>query len=251
MAGSITVSSITLDSDNNFSIKSNTGATLFFANTTGVDVANSFASSSITSDKILTVANTKISGNIISSQITSVANTQLTGLIQAAQIGSANATLVTSGTLPITRLPAGSVLQVVLGTAVGVTAATTAYPNSSTRATANSLSITPISASSKIFLTYSGWWYPYDSPTNNNQVGQIGAIYRNSTIITAAGGWQIQTSNADTYTFYGMQSFVALDSPSTTSAITYSLQIYAWAGNASTVTLRETGGILIAMEVAG
>ena len=62
MAGSITVSSITLDSDNNFSIKSNTGATLFFANTTGIDVANSLPSSSITNDKIVSVANTKITG---------------------------------------------------------------------------------------------------------------------------------------------------------------------------------------------
>ena len=69
MAGSIIVSSITLDSDNNFSIKSNTGATLFFANTTGIDVANSIGATAITNDKILTVANTKISGNIISSQI--------------------------------------------------------------------------------------------------------------------------------------------------------------------------------------
>jgi hypothetical protein len=88
MAGSITISSITLDSDNNFSIKSNTGATLFFANTTGIDVANSLPSSSITNDKIVSVANTKISGNIISSQITSVANTQITGNIASSQITS-------------------------------------------------------------------------------------------------------------------------------------------------------------------
>ncbi len=177
--------------------------------------------------------NSIAAGNITSALIASVANTAIVGRIATAQ------------------QPTGAILQAVLGTAVGVTAATTTYPNSSTRATVNSLSITPISSSSKIFLTYSGWWYPYDSPTNNNQVGQYGAIYRNSTVITAAGAWQIQTSNADTYTFYGMQSFVALDSPGTTSAITYSLQIYGWAGNASSVTLRETGGILIAMEVAG
>ena len=92
MAGSITVSSITLDSDNNFSILSNTGATIFFANTSGVDVANSIGATAITNDKILSVANTKISGNIISSQITSVANTQLTGTLIASQIASVNAT---------------------------------------------------------------------------------------------------------------------------------------------------------------
>jgi hypothetical protein len=78
MAGSITVSSITLDSDNNFSIKSNTGATLFFANTSGVDIANSIGATAITSDKILSIANTKISGNIISSQITSIGGSQIT-----------------------------------------------------------------------------------------------------------------------------------------------------------------------------
>ena len=88
MAGSIIVSSITLDSDNNFSIKSNTGATLFFANTTGIDVANSIGATAITNDKILSVANTKISGNIISSQITSVANTQISGNIASSQITS-------------------------------------------------------------------------------------------------------------------------------------------------------------------
>ena len=88
MAGSITVSSITLDSDNNFSILSNTGATLFFANTTGIDVANSIGATAITNDKILSVANTKISGNIISSQITSVANTQISGNIASSQITS-------------------------------------------------------------------------------------------------------------------------------------------------------------------
>ena len=69
MAGTLIVSNLKTDTDNSFIVRSNTGTTLFVANTTGIDVANSFASSSITSDKILTVANTQISGNIISSQI--------------------------------------------------------------------------------------------------------------------------------------------------------------------------------------
>jgi hypothetical protein len=88
MAGTLIVSNLKTDTDNSFIVRSNTGTTLFVANTTGIDVANSFASGSITSDKILTVANTKISGNIISSQITSVANTQLTGTITGSQISS-------------------------------------------------------------------------------------------------------------------------------------------------------------------
>jgi len=119
MAGSITVSSITLDSDNNFSIKSNTGATLFFANTTGIDIANSIGATAITNDKILSVANTKISGNIISSQITSVANTQLTGNITSSQIApsvtlttpiiSGNLNLDSAGTTGI-RVPSANTI---------------------------------------------------------------------------------------------------------------------------------------------
>jgi len=69
MAGTLIVSNLTTDTDNTFIVRSNTGTTLFSANTTGIDVANSIGATAITSDKILSVANTKISGNIISSQI--------------------------------------------------------------------------------------------------------------------------------------------------------------------------------------
>ncbi len=97
MAGSITISSITLDSDNNFSIKSNTGATLFFANTSGVDVANSLPSSSITSDKIVSVANTKITG------ILSVAN----GGTGASTL-TANSVVIGNGTGAVQFVAAGT-----------------------------------------------------------------------------------------------------------------------------------------------
>jgi hypothetical protein len=117
MAGSITVSSITLDSDNNFSIKSNTGATLFFANTTGIDVANSLPSSSITNDKIVSVANTKITGNIVSSQITSVANTQITGNLTATTATTAtNLAGGSNGTIPY-QSAAGTTQMLAVGTA--------------------------------------------------------------------------------------------------------------------------------------
>ena len=69
MAGTLIVSNLTTDTDNTFIVRSNTGTTLFSANTTGIDVANSIGATAITNDKILSIANTKISGNIISSQI--------------------------------------------------------------------------------------------------------------------------------------------------------------------------------------
>jgi len=196
---------------------------------------------------------------ITSGVIESVANTQVTGTITASQIATVNANTITSGTIPLAqvprltgvKMPTGTILQVVQGSGSGITASTTTYPNSSTRGTACSVSITPTSASSKIYVTYSGWWYPYDSsPAGANQVGQVGAIYRGSTLITVAGSWQLQLATQTVYTYYGMQSFCVLDSPSTTSPTTYSLDIYAWAGNSSSIVLREAGGAIIAMEVA-
>ena len=107
MAGSITISSITLDSDNNFSIKSNTGATLFFANTTGIDVANSLPSSSITNDKIVSVANTKITGTLLvanggTGASTLTANSVVigngTGAVQFVAPGTTGNVLISNGT---------------------------------------------------------------------------------------------------------------------------------------------------------
>jgi hypothetical protein len=83
MAGSITVSSITLDSDNNFSILSNTGATLFSANGSGIvsgiadgTITNAKLAGSITGDKIALgtitgdkIATGQITANLFSSTI--------------------------------------------------------------------------------------------------------------------------------------------------------------------------------------
>jgi len=78
MAGTLIVSNLKTDTDNTFIVRSNTGATLFSANTSGIDIANSIGAIAITNDKILSVANTKISGNIISSQIASVSGSVIT-----------------------------------------------------------------------------------------------------------------------------------------------------------------------------
>jgi len=151
--------------------------------------------------------------------------------------------LTTTGISSVQKLPAGTILQVVQGTGAGLTAATTAYTSTS-RATTCSVSITPTSASSKIYVSYSAWWYPYDSsPTTSNQIGMSGGIYRGASAINGPFHWQLQANGAQSYTYYGMQSFVVLDTPSTTSATTYSMQIFGWSGNPSTVVLRETGGI--------
>ena len=218
MAGSITVSSITLDSDNNFSILSNTGATIFFANTSGVDVANSIGATAITNDKILSVANTKISGNIISSQITSVANTQLTGTLIASQIASVNATTATSGTLPTARLPAGSVLQVVNGnTSTSVTTTTTeTWIDTGITAT-----ITPTSASSKIMVMANICGIYKSDSSVWNRMGI--RLLRDATVIGIPSLANLYTATTLTLRVPGVM-YSKLDEPATTSATTYKVQ---------------------------
>lgn len=71
MAGTISISSITLDSDNNFSIKSNTGATILSANGTGL--ITGIADSSITSSKL--------TSNISIANLTSTQSTTFMGPI--------------------------------------------------------------------------------------------------------------------------------------------------------------------------
>jgi hypothetical protein len=151
MAGTLIVSNLTTDTDNTFIVRSNTGTTLFSANTTGIDVANSIGATAITSDKILSIANTKISGLVTASQIANVANTQLTGTLIASQIASVNATTATSGTLPKARLPAGSVLQVVSTEKVDTFSTTS---GSFVDVTGLSVSITPTSATSNVFVLF-------------------------------------------------------------------------------------------------
>jgi len=79
MAGSITVSSITLDSDNNFSIRSNTGATLFSANGSGI---------------VSGVQNTAISGVITGTQLA---------------VNSVNSTIIAANTISNTNIQTGAV----------------------------------------------------------------------------------------------------------------------------------------------
>lgn len=169
---------------------------------------------------IVSVSNTAISGLITASQIASVANTQLTGLIQAAQIGSANATLITAGTLPKTRLPTGSVLQVVsFGTDASVSTNTNTETDTGVFAT-----ITPISATSKILVlvTLMG---VYKTAGNSSSRIHLN-LYRGTN-----SGTLINNSGANFYTQTALDqrgtiALSVLDSPSTTSAQIYKLYFY-------------------------
>ena len=189
------------------------------------------------------VSNTAITGLVTASQIATVANTQLTGLIQAAQIGSANATLITSGTLPGARLPTGSVLQVVQGSITATaTTISTSYVTSGL-----SLSITPSSASNKVLVFFSGPTYCANITGN---YGAIAIFNGSNNLISGFAGSPGQSGG------YCNSSLVYLDSPATTSAVTYAIYIKS-EGASSTAgigwtTVVNTGAraTITAMEIS-
>jgi len=212
------ITSVTVGgSANTISLTFDSNGVITGASNNAVSVANTAITGNIISSQITSVANTQITGNITAAQITSVANTQLTGLIEAAQIGSANATLVTSGTLPKARLPTGSVLQVVSATySTTVTSSSTSAVSSGLTAT-----ITPTSSSSKIYVMVV-------NPMRRNDTASVTFGITVSLFRNASGLFTPMTNMGYSYTVANMSvsvlvGFNYLDSPATTSATTYAM----------------------------
>jgi len=156
-----------------------------------------------------------LAGSITSSQITSVAASTLTG----------------TQTIPRGTLPTGSVLQVVSTTLT--TGFSASVNNSFSAVTGLTAIITPSSASSKVMITIT---MTVGSDTNylNAKITKGGTAISGA-IATAAGNRSLGTSAAWPVASYGTYDMTLsyLDSPATTSATTYGVQI----GNNSTATL--------------
>lgn len=166
------ITSVTVGgSANTISLTFDGSGVITSATNNAISVANTAITGNIISSQITSVANTQITGNITAAQITSVANTQLTGLIQAAQIGSANATLVTSGTLPTARLPAGSVVQIVTANTTGASGTTTTSTSYTNSGLVN-LIITPKLAASKFRISFYGF-VMHINPQSDNFGGSV------------------------------------------------------------------------------
>jgi hypothetical protein len=146
-------------------------------------------------------------------------------------------------TLTTTEMPAGSVIQVVQGTYSSTNTST-----SSTLAdTGLTATITPTSASNKIKVTVHQNGLGKD--TNNTRVGI--ALLRGSTTIAWVCAHACFTGDTST-SFAASASGTYLDTPATTSAVTYKTQIKSYANNAnvyaqlggptSTITLEEIKG---------
>jgi len=148
------------------------------------------------------------------------------GGVEAMRI-NASGNVVMTGTLTTAAqsiakasLPAGSVLQVVQSYTATGTTTTSGSPVD----TALSASITPTSASSKILVLMNGNGYT-SRQTSISYGDMYFYIVRGSTQLTSSRSAINFNYNTWTDFFPAQNSFVYLDSPATTSATTYKMQI--------------------------
>lgn len=162
-----------------------------------------------------------------------------------------SASNLASGTLPAARLPAGSVLQVIQTVK---TDAFTTTSGSYVDVTGYSANITPTSSSNRILIF--GAWY------GNNTNGGMSSIWlRNATQLPTGTAQTnpVASSSGMAYNPGGStlqpMTFIYLDSPATTSAITYKMQTRSGGGTSyiNTTQNNEYAAIstIILMEIAG
>lgn len=178
------------------------------------------------------------------SSVTISGDTSGSIILQAPSVaGSTTLTLpTTSGTVltnassvTSSQLPAGSIIQVIQSTK---TDATTVTSTSYVDVTGLSLSITPSSTSSRILIMYS-----VDAGTNGDVAHGYGTLVRNSTEIFKADAagirrcatFVVNTNGQGQYTFSGSY----IDSPSTTSATTYKIQVLS--SNGTAIAINRSG----------
>ncbi len=162
-----------------------------------------------------------------------------TGTIITTATGSGiNASALSVGTLPKTRFPIGCILQV-----VNTNSSYNSTLSGSFDQTIASVTITPSSTSSKIFLLA-------DVSCYNTSSGDYSfgfKFLRNSTIILQHSERMYSASGTATFIPTSMSY---LDSPATTSAITYNWNMTG-ANRGSSQPNRNGGGILLtAFEVS-
>ena len=138
----------------------------------------------------------------------------------------------------------GKVLQVVSSGAIDqvVTATDTSY----TLITGHSLAITPSSTSSKIFILMSF------SARSNNTVESHYTIYRDATNLGSADGFVTLHDDNASSDNENQCTLQFLDSPSTTSSVTYSL--YGKTDNGSNsyrVNAKGNDSVITLMEISG
>ena len=153
------------------------------------------------------------------------------------RLGGANAI---TGTIPHSVLAAGNVIQV-----VSSGKATPATINSTSYVLAVSLSITPTSASNKIFIKLDGGYQQDDSDGSSSQTKLTRTVGGTETEIFE------QTTGTDTSggVAYNTPNFAYLDTTNTTSEVTY--KVYGKTANSSSDWRIREQTMLNAFEILG
>ena len=146
-----------------------------------------------------------------------------------------------------TKMPSGSILQVVnAGYSTHMTTSSSTYVD-----TGYQLSITPLYANSKMFITFSAHAYLNSGASDWNAVAF--RILRDSTTVTGSdpqGGYAFGKYTASGQYQYVTYSKTYIDSPNTTNAVIYKPQVSA----VGSVQINNSGGTeatqLIIMEIA-
>lgn len=150
----------------------------------------------------------------------------------------------------------GAVIQVVHVTnSVQRSSGSDSITNDSWQFTGTTATITPKFATSKILITFHQTFFWQTNGGGNNGCGI--RIYRDTTAITTTNGFAglyIDTGDASNNRVHSAQDGTHLDSPNTTSAVTYNLYGYFWTSDwtdlryqynngesPSTITLMEIG----------
>ena len=157
-------------------------------------------------------------------------------------------TVLTTGSsgqsIPKAALPTGSVLQVV--TATDTTERSTSSTSFVTASNSLSVTLTPISSSSKVFIVVTTVTY------KNTDNFAYYTIYRDSTNLGDTNGGMI-TISPDRYMPTAMSH---LDSPNTTSSTTYQVYFRFGGGSGACYLNARSGGVgqvcsITAFEIAG
>lgn len=163
-------------------------------------------------------------------------------------VGNGDITGLVTGALPSTVIGGGALLQVVQGTISDVSTSSTSFTD------IGSVSITPISASSRILVMYSGHCRLGGGSAVRSMLG-FRFLRDSTTINNTAGTTETMHLSMNSGSFFEVDQTVTrmeVDSPNTTSQITYKAQI-ARGGFGNTVYSYPTsfGSRIIAMEIAG
>jgi len=167
-------------------------------------------------------------------------------------IGSTSNVLTVAGGIPSWAAPAagGKVLQVVQGT----TTTSTTISTSTMTDTTITATITPTLNTSKILVMANSTVYSGQS-ASTTYVSTNARLMRDATVLTTFNPFQqIEAASATGYSVINQVSLTYLDSPATTSAITYKVQGSERHATSMTWQQRDSAepaptGVIILMEI--